>query len=691
MSPDTVIGAIAAGRPAAKDIDDKDSPEAPQTKMPEAHGRERKRSFIEVELGFTGGDTVKEAKRCPRGDMEIGFIPSRDGIRMNRLRVNEIGCIRKEAISAMEMVNITINGQAVSAPGGTTILQAALKANIDIPTLCNHPALKPAGSCRICVVEVKGQRTLQTACTFPIMQGMEIQTESPRVAAARKLVVDLLFSERNHYCPYCEMSGSCELQNLGYRFGLNHWVYPTYLHPFPVDASHKYLLMEHNRCVLCGRCIRACGELVGNHTLGLRQRGAKSMIHADMGFPWGESSCISCGTCAQICPTGTLTDKRSAYMGKNAQMQYTESACSQCSMGCGMKIVTRNGNVLRVEGDWDAGTTKGLLCEKGRFAPLFDRRERLTRPMIRRGGRLEAAGWDEALKVVAEHLKGRKGQELGALASSNATNEALHLVGRLFRDILKTKNIGLLNESSCETPVESAGSFADLAKSDVILLAGADPVRNQPVASFLVKQRLDAGARLVLVGSEGNSLAPFAALIAEADKIRQAVEVAQRADCPVILYGEALTEKEAKTLKRLRGKAVFIGLEPGVNTRGAKAAGLEGEFQPSGVKALYVLLGEQSGDGPDPMGRIGKDAFVIAQASYASAVTARADVVLPMAIWSERAGSITNTEGRILEVNRAVEPLGEAKADWEILALLGQNLGLKIGASLAEVSAASQK
>ena len=141
----------------------------------------------------------------------------------------------------MEMANLTINGQAISAPVGSTILQAAKQGGIDIPTLCNHPALRPVGACRICVVEVKGQRVLQTACTFPITEGMEVQTESPRVVGARKLVIDLLFSERNHYCPFCEASGSCELQSLGYRYRLDHWAFPTYLKPFPVDASHRFL------------------------------------------------------------------------------------------------------------------------------------------------------------------------------------------------------------------------------------------------------------------------------------------------------------------------------------------------------------------------------------------------------------------------------------------------------------------
>ncbi len=591
----------------------------------------------------------------------------------------------------MEMAKITINGQAVSAPAGITILQAARQAKIDIPTLCDHPALRPAGSCRICVVEVKGQRVLQTACTFPITSGMEILTESPRVVGARKLILDLLFSERNHYCPYCEMSGSCELQSLGYRYGINHWVYPTYLNAFPVDASHRYLLMEHNRCVLCGRCFRACGELVANHTLGLRQRGARSMIHADLGLPWGESTCVSCGTCAQVCPTGTLIDKRSAYMGRNAQMRYVESACSQCSVGCGMKVVTRNDSVLRLEGDWDTKVSGGLLCQKGRFAPLYDSRERVLRPLVRRDGSQEAAGWEEALRAAAEGLRGGK-RDLGVLASSNATTEALYLTGRLFKETLKAGRIGLLNPAVSEALGKPEGSLADLAGSDLILLAGADPLRDQPVVAFLIKRAVDGGARLVLVGGgEANGLAPFASMTLTMDGLDQAVQMAERAANPVVLYGAAVPEGAAGALKRLQKKAAFIALEPGVNTRAAKTFGLAGTLQPSGIKALYLLLGEEAGEGAELAGNIDKDAFVVVQSCFVSPLTRRADVVLPMAIWSERSGSLTNTEGRTLQVQRAVDPAGEAKPDWEILALLAERLGVKVGASLEDVAAALRK
>lgn len=586
----------------------------------------------------------------------------------------------------MEMANVTINGQAVSVPVGSTILQAANQVGIDIPTLCNHPALVAVGACRICVVEVKGQRNLQTACTFPVTEGMEIKTESERVIKARKLILDMLFSERNHYCMYCEMSGDCELQSLGYRYGIDHFVYPTYTKPFPVDATRKDIIMEQNRCVLCWRCMRACRDLVANHTLGLRQRGAKSMIHADANVPFGESSCISCGTCQQVCPTGALFDKRSAFMGRDLQTEHTKSTCNRCSVGCGIEIVTRGGNVLRIKGDWKVKVNGGLLCKHGRFDPLHDERERITVPLIRRKGKLEPVNWSEALEMVAKRISAHTG-ELGVLTSSNVTNEALYLLSHLFHEELKTTNIGLLNDVAPRLFEKGKGSLAEITQSDMILVVGSDPVNDLPVASFLIKRTVDRGARLIVVDDKENGLTPFAFMHLGMGDIKKGIEIAERADHPMVLYGAGATKEASAALKKLQKKAAFVALEPGVNTHAAVTFGLVNGFKPAAAKLLYVLLGEEDGDGKDVLKKLGKNIFVVVQASFVSPLTEQADVVLPMAIWSERSGSLTNTEGLVQKVSKAVNAKGEAKPDWEILSLLAEKLGKKPGASLEVISA----
>jgi formate dehydrogenase major subunit len=580
-----------------------------------------------------------------------------------------------------------MNGSEVLAPQGVTILDAATSVGINIPTLCHHPKLEPIGACRICVVEVKGQRSLVTSCTFPVFEGMEVETESPKVVAARKLILDMLFSERNHYCPFCEMSGDCELQNLGYLYGIDHWVFPTYTRAFPVDSTRTYFFMDQNRCVLCQRCVRACNELVANHTLGLSQRGSLAMVSADANMPFSQSTCISCGNCLQFCPTGTLTDRRSSFMGRSNQAERVKSICNRCSIGCGTSIITRGGNVLRIEGDWGSPVNGGLLCKSGRFEPLYDERKRLLQPMIRRGKKLETASWEEAIAGIADKMENAKATEIGLLISGDATNEALYLANRLFKEGLNAQNVGLLSGASPDLMAQKTGNLSDLSGSDLILVVGANPVSDQPVASFLVKRLVDKGTRLIVVDDGQNGLSPVAETTLNIEDIGKAIEIADTVKKVAVLYGKDVTGQAAQALTRLAAKAVFVSLEPGVNTRAAVAFGMNNGFQPASAKILYTMLGEADWNGGDILNTLDPDAFVILQAGYASLLTDRADVVLPSAIWSERSGSLTNTEGIVQMANQAVEPEGEAKPDWEILAMLGDRLGKNIGASFADISA----
>jgi predicted molibdopterin-dependent oxidoreductase YjgC len=220
----------------------------------------------------------------------------------------------------------------------------------------------------------------------------------------------------------------------------------------------------------------------------------------------------------------------------------------------------------------------------------------------------------------------------------------------------------------------------------MIILAGADPVINQPVASFLIKRTVDKGIRLIVVDDGDNGLEPFAFMNLKMSDMKKAVDIAARAENPVVLYGSSLSEKAADALKELAGKARFIALEQGVNTCAAAAFGMNNGFNPSAVKLLYLVAGEDNLPS-DSLDRIGRDAFIVVQTSFNSDLNNKADVVLPAAIWSEQAGSLTNIEGRIQKLQKAVEPKGEAKADWEIAVSLASKLGKKLGGSLDEVTA----
>jgi formate dehydrogenase major subunit len=421
------------------------------------------------------------------------------------------------------MISVTIDGKKLEVAEGTTVLRAAQMAEIHIPTLCDHPELTPHGGCRLCLVEVEGARTLQPSCTLPVSNGMEIRTNTPRVHEARKFVLSLLFSERNHFCMYCQMSGGdCELQNAAYGEDMTHWPLQPNWQPYPVDGSHEYIVLDHNRCILCRRCVRACGELVGNFTLGMSERGSSTMLVADLDVPLGESTCVSCGTCVQVCPTGAIIDRMSAYRGRETDVQRVKTTCVGCSVGCGVEVVVRDNNVLRIEGDWDAPVNEGLLCKIGRFNSLEDNRERVVTPLVRKNGTLKAATWEEALEHVASKLKslaGKNGDGVAALASTRLPSEALHLFKEFFAHKLGSQMVTSIEEGvTVAVPGELAaklgkpfeGDLQALKSADCVVAVGVDLVANHQVAGFLVKRSLPNGTKLVVVDPYDNGLEELA-------------------------------------------------------------------------------------------------------------------------------------------------------------------------------------
>lgn len=206
--------------------------------------------------------------------------------------------------------SITIDGVQVSAAEGETILQVARQNDIDIPTLCNLEGISATGQCRLCMVEVKGTNRLVASCTAAAEDGMEIVTSNERIDRYRRMIVELLFAERNHFCAVCVANGHCDLQAMAQRLGVNHIEFDC-LHPeFKVDASHPQFEVDHNRCILCGRCVRVCEEIEGAHTRDFRNRGINTLIITDFDTPWGESqTCTNCGKCVHVCPTGALAEK----------------------------------------------------------------------------------------------------------------------------------------------------------------------------------------------------------------------------------------------------------------------------------------------------------------------------------------------------------------------------------------------
>ncbi len=207
-------------------------------------------------------------------------------------------------------VSLKIDGEYVEAAAGQTILEAARAAKKHIPTLCYLEGLTAIGACRLCLVEVSGVGRLLPACTTPVQDGMSVTTRSERLSRYRAMAIEFLLSERNHYCAVCVSNGHCELQSLARELGVNSVGYPYSYPLLPVDMSHERFVLDHNRCILCTRCVRVCDEVEGAHVLDIAARGVRSMVACDLNRPWGQArNCTSCGKCVQVCPTGAMAEK----------------------------------------------------------------------------------------------------------------------------------------------------------------------------------------------------------------------------------------------------------------------------------------------------------------------------------------------------------------------------------------------
>jgi formate dehydrogenase major subunit len=277
-------------------------------------------------------------------------------------------------------------------------------------------------------------------------------------------------------------------------------------------------MVDHNRCILCRRCVRACGELVGNFTWGMQERGADTILVADLNVPAGESTCVSCGTCVQVCPTGAIIDRLSAYQGRDTDVEHIQSTCAGCSVGCGIDMIVRDNRLLRINGNWEAPVNQGLLCEVGRFLPLKEERPRILTPLVRKNGSLKAATWSEAFETIAAKLKplaGKNGDGVAALASTRLPVEALHRFANLFAtqfgsDMVTSIEEGVTTALSGSVAQKSGrpfeGGLEALKKTDCVVAIGVDLFDNHQVPGFFIKRVLPNGTRLVVVDPFENSM-----------------------------------------------------------------------------------------------------------------------------------------------------------------------------------------
>ncbi len=343
---------------------------------------------------------------------------------------------------------VTINGQRVEAAAGASILDVARKAGYYVPSLCWHVKTGRTAACRICAVEVEGARGLVMACNADVADGMVIRTETAQVLEARRMIVELLLADGDHDCLVCEASGKCELQDAAYRLGILRPPYRLEKPALPVDDSHPMFLRNPNKCIGRYRCIKGCNQVVVNEVLDMAYRGTRSLVIADQLAAMGSSSCVACGECVQMCPTGALIERKASRKGRSWDLEQVRTTCPYCGVGCQVVLHVDQAvnRVVKVTGADAVPPNDGMLCVKGRFGYDFPASpRRLTDPLIRKDGELVPVSWDEALDFTAKRLseiKAAHGADaISLISSSRDMNENSYAGQKFARAVLGTNNV----------------------------------------------------------------------------------------------------------------------------------------------------------------------------------------------------------------------------------------------------------
>jgi len=429
-------------------------------------------------------------------------------------------------------VTVTINGIEHVVPEGTSIMRAAGEAGCAIPKLCATDSLQAFGSCRMCLVEVDGRRGTPASCSTPVEDGMVVRTQTPKLEKLRKGVMELYISDHPLDCLTCPANGDCELQDMAGVVGLRDVRYGQGGHSHldaPKDSSNPYFEFDGSKCIQCSRCVRACDEIQGTLALTVEGRGFNSVISPG-GLNFLSSECVSCGACVQACPTATLMEKSVIDLG--IPTRTVQTTCAYCGVGCTFNAELRGDELIRMVPAKTGGANEGHSCVKGRFAWGYaSHKDRVTTPMIRESitDEWKVVSFDEAITYAATKLKDIQAQHgdnsIGGVSSSRCTNEEIFVVQKMIRAAFGNNNIDTCARV-CHSPTgyglknafgTSAGTqdFKSVAKTDVIMVIGANPTDAHPVFASRMKKRIRAGAKLIVIDPRKIDLVESAHIKAE--------------------------------------------------------------------------------------------------------------------------------------------------------------------------------
>jgi len=458
----------------------------------------------------------------------------------------------------VSLINIIIDDIKVKVEEGITILDAAKKVGIKIPTLCVMSELGfTPGSCRICVVEVVGVPALVASCAYPVKEGLNIYTNNKRVARVRKMTLELLLANHPLDCMTCEKSGSCILEDLAYDLGIKKSRFEQNKKEITIDSNNPFIVRELDKCLLCGRCVEICNEIQQSNILDFGYRGTKTKIIVDVGVDLKNSNCVFCGQCVAVCPVGALVDKEAQGKGRTWEFTKVKTTCNYCGVGCNFDFNIKDGKIVKVTSNPESVVNGINLCVKGRFGyDYIHSKDRLTTPLIKRNGKFEKASWEEAYHLISSRftqIKKESGSDsLAVLSSAKCTNEENYLLMKFSRAVLGTNNVDhcarLCHSATVAGLAQAFGSGAmtnsieEIANASVIYLTGSNTTENHPIIALEIKKAVTKnGAQLIVADPREIELVKYATLWL---RQRPGTDVALFNGLMNVIISEGLEDKE---------------------------------------------------------------------------------------------------------------------------------------------------
>jgi NADH-quinone oxidoreductase subunit G len=598
------------------------------------------------------------------------------------------------------MARVIVDGIEVEVANGSTVLQAAEAAGREIPRFCYHERLSIAGNCRMCLVEIEKMPKPVASCGQPIADGMIIKTDTEVVRKARRGVMEFLLINHPLDCPICDQGGECDLQDEAVGYGRGYSRYDEGKRAVAQPDWGPLVKTTMTRCIHCTRCIRFSTEVAGVPELGATSRGETMQVGTYV--EKALSSELS-GNIIDLCPVGALTSKPYAYSARPWELRKTDGIDVLDAVGSAIRIDARGADVMRILPRVNDAVNEEWLGDKSRFAVDGLKRRRLDRPWIRENGKLRSASWEEAFAAIAARVKGLPGEAVGAIAGDLCDAESMialkDMMAAFGSKNLDCRQDGAKLDASRREFYLFNTTIAGIDESDAVLFIGTNPRREAPVLNARIRKRWNLGNFSAgLIGEHTDITYPYDHVGERATAIKNLVdgahgfaEVLDAAKAPMIVLGQgalrgpdgAAVLAAAWALARKFGAltadwhgfnilhtaaarvgALDLGFLPGEG--GLDMAGMLG----NGVKVLWLLGADEF-----EMSLIGTETFVIYQGHHGDAGAARADLILPGAAYTEKAGTYVNLEGRVQTGFQAATPPGDAREDWKILRAVSAYLG----------------